>query len=380
MRLVRLATGVVLVPALVALNACDGGAGDDDDDQVSSGQPDAAPPLDPPFDGEVGTWMWLDVPGAECMDGSRTGVGLNVGPRFDKLMIFFEGGGACFNGYTCAGVANQDGYDSRDLATWIGTFGSRGIFDRNDADNPLKDWTFVFVPYCTGDIFAGTNPEGFGGRKQVGYTNVGHLLDLLVPEVPATEVLVTGASAGGFGAAYNFVRIQEAFGPDVRATLLDDSGPPLADDFMTPCLQQQIRQVWGLDASLPADCADCTGADGGGLVNVIPYAAARYPDRKLGIVSSTRDGVIRLFYGQGWPNCQSPQSPMPEQKYAEGIADLRDRVLAPLDNVSMFTIESGLHVWLLESPVGTTTVDGTKLTDWIRALMTPGDDVPDVVP
>jgi hypothetical protein len=292
-----------------------------------------------------------------------------VRPGSSKLMIYLEGGGACFNSFTCSGVAHQNGYTETDLNAFVRDAGDAGIFNREDSDNPLRDYSFVFIPYCSGDIFAGDNENGFGGRTQVGYRNMGLYTDELAAKFEGvTQVVLAGSSAGGFGAAYNFDRVQKTFG-EVPVALLDDSGPPLSDTYLTPCLQEQIREHWNLDATLPSDCTNCSNPDGGGIIGFTTFLAAKYPNRRLGIISSTRDGVIRLFYGWGYPDCVNPVVPMAEATYTAGITELRDEILAPYDNMSIFTIDSGLHVWLLENPVGSTRSGGVTLTDWIRDLV-----------
>ena len=93
-----------------------------------------------------------------------------------------------------------------------------GILDRTNAANPVKDWSFVYVPYCTGDFHGGNNVTtvpGASGPPQhfVGYANVGMYLDRLVPTFHnATRILLAGLSAGGFGAVFNYARVAEAFG------------------------------------------------------------------------------------------------------------------------------------------------------------------------
>ncbi len=53
-----------------------------------------------------------------------------------------------------------------------------------------------------------------------------------------TKVLLTGISAGGFGAAANYPQVARAFAP-VPVYDLDDSGPPGAEDpYLPKCLQQ----------------------------------------------------------------------------------------------------------------------------------------------
>lgn len=373
--------GKIVLAAPLALSLSVVGCGSDGGGGGGQDTPDAAGGgVDNPYPGSENNWMWVPVEGTSCMNGSATGMGVNVRPGSDKLMIYLEGGGACFNSFTCSGVAHQNGFGETDLTSFARDGGNLGIFNRDDDDNPLRDYSFVFVPYCTGDIFAGDNENGFGGRTQVGYRNMGaYAAELAAKFEGVTQVVLAGSSAGGFGAAYNFDRVQKTFG-DVPVTLLDDSGPPLSDTYLTPCLQQQIREHWNLAATLPADCAECNAENGGGLVGFTTYLAAKYPDRRMGIIASTRDGVIRLFYGWGYPNCDNPVVPMAEATYADGIAELRDEVLAPYDNMSIYTIDSGLHVWLFEDPVGSTRSGGVPLTDWIRDLVEGTGPLDHVIP
>ncbi len=123
---------------------------------------------------------------------------------------------------------------------------SGGIFDRHDTTNPLRDYSFVFIPYCTGDVHAGNNPvgsvSGVSGRQEfVGYRNLDVFLRRLVPTFTrATQVLLTGSSAGGFGALMNAHHVARAF-KGIPVTVLDDSGPGMPSTVVPTCLQQQWR-------------------------------------------------------------------------------------------------------------------------------------------
>jgi hypothetical protein len=107
------------------------------------------------------TWTWIPVAGAICRDGSPTGMGINLGTATDKLMIYLEGGGACFNALTCG--MNPASYGKALFDTqFVGASASHnnvGILSRSDAANAVKDWNFVYVPYCTGDVHAGDFPD-----------------------------------------------------------------------------------------------------------------------------------------------------------------------------------------------------------------------------
>jgi len=328
-------------------------------------------------------WVYVPVDGARCMNGSPTGIGVNLGTSGD-LVIYLEGGGACFNSSTCSHVAHPSGWGPDNFDSEITPY-NIGIFDRIDDANPLRDATFVFVPYCTGDVHAGSNPTGMGNRAFVGYANVGHDLDLIVPQsTQVKRVVLTGSSAGGFGALLNYDRTQVAFGT-TPVLLVDDSGPPLGDNYLTPCLQQLFRTTWNLDAALPAGCTTCTQADGGGLANALGYLADAYPDRRFGLVTANRDGVVRSFFGYGYPDCVAGAAgnPMPETEFAAGITELRDQTLANHPNFRVYTKDSGQHVWLLFEPGKISPrTDGTgkHLSDWLSEMLDPSAQWDSVAP
>lgn len=335
-----------------------------------------------PIDGEAGEWIWIETPDAVCRDGSPAGFGVRLNPDSDKLFIYFEGGGACFNGLSCS--LNLASYGAGSFAGFSNGGGQSGIFDNENPDNPLQDWNAVYIPYCTGDVHAGdatdidipglTAPKG---QSFVGYRNVGLHLDRIVPTFPnVTKVLVTGSSAGGFGATYNFDRIAQAFCPR-PAVLVDDAGPAMSDEYLTPCLQTRWREVWGLDATLPAGCPECTGADGGGIVNYVTYIGNRYPDSRLGLLTTEEDNTIRLFFGFGENECANIDGIVPiamsGQKFAEGLTDLRDNYLSALPVWGTYFVPGTSHTFLTGSAYTTTTVGRVPLTEWISAIVDGGD-------
>jgi hypothetical protein len=347
----------------------DAGPGEDS----GGGAPDAGPryeepPLGPAITAPDGDWTWVPIEGTRCMNDTETGIGVNLSATSPNVVIFLEGGGACFNAFTCFTVAHQGGYGPSDFASTVRSYGGDGIFDRTDTSNPVRDWNFVFVPYCSGDVFAGLTETGASGRVQVGYHNMGLVLARLVPTfMDADKVLLTGSSAGGFGAAWNFDRTQQRFG-DTEVILLDDSGPPMADEWMKPCLQQRWRDSWNLDATMPADCTACRGADGGGISNFSVYLAEKYPTRRFGLISSTQDEIIRTFFGIGETETCNDPARMRANVFTAGLLDLRDRLLAPHTNFRGFLIPGTQHVWLGD-PLSDTTAGGVTLAAWMTALI-----------
>ena len=303
-----------------------------------------------PISASAGAWTWVDFPDSKCQNGTPTGLGINLSPTgSDRLVIYLEGGGACFNEVTCATVANPDGFSRSSFAG--GPNG--GIFRRSDATNPFRDWNMVYVPYCTGDIFAGNNPlpQTIGGVEKVflGYVNMGQFLDRVVPTFPsASMVVLTGESAGGFGSSYNYERTQRAFG-DIPVHLLDDSGPIMSPTYLHECMQDILRDTWNLNATLPTECTDCF-TRGTGLSAALPWVIAQHPDRRFALVSSTRDSVIRFFMGFGMSADCSLADNFPSGQYTAGLLELRDVTLGGASNFHTWYIDAGDHTWLNRAP------------------------------
>lgn len=320
-------------------------------------------------------WTWVPFADSMCRDGSATGIGVNLNPGSTKLMIFLEGGGACFNSSSCYlnppsfGQSDFDGLAGRDLS---GT-----IFDRADANNPVADWSFVYVPYCTGDVHAGdardaTVPSVSGTQQFVGYENMRLFLQRIAPTFPGTsEVLLAGISAGGLGVAANYTQVARAFG-SVPVQMLDDSGPFMEAPYLATCLQQQTRQLWNLDATVLADCGtDCP--DGGDFF--LPYARKvmeAYPDATFGLMDSTDDDTMTQFFGFGANDCAPVTFPTPltATEFDAGLMDIRNQ-LSNEPNFGTFYFAGTQHT-SLESNFATQAVDAVSMQSWVGELVDGG--------
>ena len=179
---------------------------------------DAAPQLPPapPVETTDNQWRWTDIPGAVCANGTPTGFGVNRRPGARGLLIFLQGGGACWDGATCWGPAASSlyiatGYGRIQFATDVLALGSL-FLRREDGANPFRDFHLVYVPYCTGDIHAGdrvATHEWFGPRPthHRGSRNLGLFLPRIAATFPDAErVFLAGDSAGGFGVSLNLHR------------------------------------------------------------------------------------------------------------------------------------------------------------------------------
>ena len=88
------------------------------------------------------------MPGGDCQcaDGSEFSFWSREGDP-EKVVLFFQGGGACFTAEMCSFT---DGTYTVQADGSQVTLGSAGVFDAANEANPFRDYSFVFVPYCTG--------------------------------------------------------------------------------------------------------------------------------------------------------------------------------------------------------------------------------------
>jgi len=286
-----------------------------------------APPMGAPLDPAGMTvtppppagWVWYEIEGALCRDGSPTGFYVRY-TSSKKLLFYLEGGGACTSpGFCNFNPASVGQVLLGDLETPIGSAfgagsgrqqpGTAGIFDTANSANPVKDWNMIYVPYCTGDVHFGSKPNsslpGVSQPQQfVGHLNMKKFVARIVPTFKdkVDLVLLSGSSAGGFGTVLNYSMVQDAFGA-IPVKAVDDSGPAFADAYFPVCMQKRWRQLWGMDDSFPSDCAECRQADGGGLARWGDYMVRKHPNFSVGLLSSMRDEIIRLFYSAGNNSC-----------------------------------------------------------------------------
>eukprot|EP01013_Petalomonas_cantuscygni_P038168 TRINITY_DN69211_c0_g1_i1.p2 TRINITY_DN69211_c0_g1~~TRINITY_DN69211_c0_g1_i1.p2 ORF type:complete len:353 (+),score=54.38 TRINITY_DN69211_c0_g1_i1:41-1099(+) len=304
-------------------------------------------------------WQWIPMNGSRCIDGSQTGVYIkganNLSSR--NVAIYLEGGGACFNAFTCDTCRKEPHPSAPNVA---------GQFDNDDTRNPYATYTWIWVPYCTGDVHLGQYEEYFerSTRHFAGRIN----MQLIMARVKATwptldRIVLTGESAGGFGAGASFDFVRSYYpSNDTVGALVDDSGPVLDDEAISVCLQQEWRTNWDVNASLPAGCP-CVGS-GGNMVAAWDYISKRWPRDAYGLISSVDDAVISTFFSFGNADCASP-FPTYYGKLSAGL----DR-LSSKHKVPVYMIPGHVHTHTgSKSSFYTTTVNGVLMYEWITDIL-----------
>jgi hypothetical protein len=208
-----------------------------------------------------------------------------------------QGGGACWDTMMClvnhSSVHLDDTVDEPVVLAEAANLS--GLFDHANEANPFKDYAYVYMPYCTGDLHIGTQTKlyegGPNGDETVhhhGGTNVEEYLKRLVATFPDVErIMVSGISAGGYGATLNWWRFQAAF-PNARVDVLDDAGliVDAPDDRWST-----MTAAWAM--ALPPGCTEC----GSRMSSFLEfYGEHLTAPRRYALVGFLSDAVIGSYF------------------------------------------------------------------------------------
>jgi hypothetical protein len=352
----------------------------------AGGATDAGPPaiaLGMPITAPDGVWTDVPFPGGYCRDGTPAHLMVRLDSSSKKFAIYLEGGGACFNDATCK-LADID------LPSYVL---GQGIFNFTRADNPLLGFNVFYVPYCTGDVHAGANPAGYPGpitgpQDFTGYTNLELYLSRILATVPgATDEVLVGSSAGGFGAGLTADLVARNMPASVeRFTLIDDSGPPMSSQVVATCLQDQWRKVWGFDNTFLAACGAACPTPDDWTYDWIQFLLNKYAKGASaskfmgGLISWTGDAIISTFFGFGANACTAA-IPIGGPQYEAGLLDLRSLVQQKTTSFGTFYAGGTSHTFLLQDSSGIvqgvgllgglydTQVGTVRLVDWLSDLI-----------
>jgi hypothetical protein len=323
------------------------------------------------------TWFPIAPPETTntCLNGTafRFLVRLNSNdPSVQRLLIFFQGGGACWNTETCLNLYKDPvtcatvGVDAQGRSTdyppaAINALLSKGIFDYDDARNPFKNFTTVFVPYCSGDIYMGSRANvPYGGGQtlnHMGAVNVKAVLTFLAGTgIQPAGIAMAGGSAGAYASVFWAPSINKIF-PAARIVQMGDSGSGV---FGTSV--KELADQWGGVNDLLDPVIKNVIAAGGGL-NRAYWAVMNTIPIRMSQLNHLQDYNQIQFYratGGGAGNTR-------EWKNGTLVN------LAELDNYPGFShfISSGRdHEFLMNDRFYTDEAGGLKVYQWVtRAVL-----------
>lgn len=307
-------------------------------------------------------WQWFNMPGTECGNGTQTGVAVNKGTGTD-VVVWMSGGGFCYDEASCSfqlpfdlpqkGLAANvlTGFDSArftSMRPWLDTI---GVLNRNSATNPYKNSTFVFIPYCTGDLHTGNTTQQWSNNQTMRFSGRKNL-DVLFPQIAASfpnpsRVTLYGESAGAFGATINFHRLKSLY-PNKRVDLFADAGP-LTSNIQVLAFGQPI---WGSASAWPAGCTNCSND----FNKIYPYLSTTYPTSRFAYSIYSHDATINIG---GW---------MDPVAWGNAVSALQMNVINPLSNARYFSPGGVNHV--VSQQGMTVTANYMQLGTWLNQMVT----------
>ncbi|MEM9203767.1 MAG: pectin acetylesterase-family hydrolase [Actinomycetota bacterium] len=301
-----------------------------------------------------------------CSDGSPYSYWVREADP-DKVMLFFDGGGACFSAETCnpetATYSVQADDDLNEFST--------GVFDLDNPANPLGDWSMIFMPYCTGDVHIGTNADFDYGDGVVvnhtGFLNASKGLDELVTSFGgADQILVTGSSAGGVPTPLFGGLVADAF-PEADIVAMPDASGGYPSN---PLLNPVIGGLWGTEGAIP-DWESTAGATVAefGIPDLYVYAGTEYPQIRWGRFDHAFDGVQTDFSALAGL----------EDSSVKAVLDINEALVedAGID-LPVYIAPGTDHTIMGRPDFYDLAVDGTLFVDWLADLLA-GEPIDDVV-
>lgn len=301
-----------------------------------------------------------------CSDGSGFKFWVHKGSS-SKVMFYLEGGGACFSPDSCKPGANTYkvtvGHD--DNLAGLNT----GIWDWNNPANPFRDWSVVWVPYCTADVHIGNTANDYGNGVTIqhkGYVNATTALKKMAELFPVAEqVVVTGESAGSVPDPL-YAGMTHDLLPNAHITVLADGSGAYPD---IPGINAVVGGVWGTMNAVPAwpENAGMT-AEKWSFPGLFVQAYKHDPS----IVFARHDYAFdktQAFF--------SSLAGIDASHEVELIDKNETEIEASGAKLASFITAGDSHTVLSKPDFYTETTNGVKFVDWVTQLITTGtvDDV-----
>lgn len=239
-------------------------------------------------------WETVYIPDAQCGDGIPYKVFVKPGKK-SKLAIEFMGGGACWSLSTCWGP---------NLHTWIHPIPSLPAFSYLTTDeSPIADHTFVYFPYCNGDVYAGNHVSSYlplVNTYHEGKKNVYLALDYLkatnkVEFKKANSIVVYGSSAGAIGSLLHRKKIESFLKPNIKKLLISDSaGLHYGKDFWKKFPDEFVDDFRSAFAPVGVKVDTSTGLIAPQFKNYCKKAS----DWRIGFIQTTKDVIMSKMFGE----------------------------------------------------------------------------------
>lgn len=302
----------------------------------------------------------IAIPDAVCGNGTQYNVYIRRGNPA-KVLMHFEGGGACWNRGTCFGkvrfTALEDSpgiHKTTYLGNHIGT-------------NPFQEYTYVYMPYCTGDMHGGKHVATYGKNKRVHHVGRQNVTKALAYVEKTQEQLVSraddlmlyGESAGALGVMFNLDQVAAISKPNANKTaFIDSPGLHFNDNIWDRFSPEYLKDI---DEGLAANSMARNGKSGI-LAPQLKNLCMANPEWKIGVSQSSMDFVMSAVFGK--------ISPMRHYLRVMGKRGLNRSLKDPNDNCSSWIPDTTKHMFsVTKSGWQKKTWNGTRNSEYTTELM-----------
>jgi hypothetical protein len=240
----------------------------------------------------VGEWYRITPKQAVNSDGTQWHGLFRKGSE-NKVVVYFYGGGVSTDKYMAArpeGKSDEGFYNPAVTNDGLEMMG----LGSTDKKNPFRNWTMLVIPYSTADWHCGSGEFEYtdlnGSTKTLyhhGYTNFNFYMQEAMKYIDTPdEVLITGFSGGGFGAALLGNDTITNYFPTVKNTTVFAEASFLLDDDWNNI----AKNVW----HAPDQITDRLVSNNITL-DSLKALAKDHPNTKILFSSSVRDNALSKY-------------------------------------------------------------------------------------
>jgi hypothetical protein len=325
-------------------------------------------------------WNTLEPGGpTTCSDGSPYKFLVRPGDPAN-LVVYFQGGGGCFDGRTCDPDVEPTytvNLSKLDLARYD------GIFAFDNPENPFAKASFVFAPYCTGDVHLGNRDATYqapASKSKEGKEHAAHEVTIhhrgalnaaAVMEwtyshfFQPQSVFVTGSSAGSIPSPYYALHFAARY-PQARVAQLGDA----SGGYRGVGTTTRPHEQWGT-LGVVGDLKELAALkpEEFNFEKLYIASAKLAPKMTFAEYDAAEDSVQLQFLKLGGTDAKQLQ-PLLEANQA----DIRAAVPG---NFRSYIAGGDVHTILARPEFYTYAVGGKRVRDWVAALAA-GQPVEDV--
>jgi hypothetical protein len=275
-----------------------------------------------------------------------------------KIVVSFSGGGACWDEFTCD---SEKVFTDKVAQTYGQITNQAGIYDFQNQKNPYKNWTHIFVPYCTGDVHLGSSDTTYtrpdNSRFLIhhrGAVNAKAVLKWMTENYKtASEINIDGCSAGSYGSILWTPMIAENYS-QARILQFGDSGAGVSNSLFFP--------QWGVEKAfpewIPALNPRHVNWSKLSIVDIYKAVADYYPQARFSQFNHEQDRIQMLYYAA----------------MSGGGVDWTPRMFKNMNDISVlagnfryFVAPGKNHCSMINANFYTTKSDGVTLGDWFSS-------------